>query len=189
MRSLLAYTGIVVISSGLGWYLLGHANQEPVAGDSGAPTEAQEHADFFISQADITEFNLDGVKEQHLSSDQISHFPISDLTLLSNPVHTSLRDPKEPQTIHARSGRVLPDGETIELKQDVVLTQQRPDRTRVTLETDFLTIYSGKDYADTDRPVVIRDGRNVTRATGMTAYYKEDRMVLKSKVRGIYESQ
>lgn len=189
MRSLLAYSGIAIISSGLGWYLLSGPEHTPstLSRDNGA--ESQEHADFFITKADITEFNLQGLKEQHLLSKQISHFPTSELTVLENPVLTSLEDPKEPQTTRAKTGRILPDGETIELEDQVVLIQKRADRSKLQLETDFLTIYSGQDYADTNRPVVITDRGDVTRATGMTTYYKQGRMVLKSKVRGVYESQ
>ena len=58
---------------------------------------------------------------------------------------------------------------------------------KVRMDTDFITIYSEKGLAVTDRPVLITNDTGRTRAIGMEAFYKESLVKLKSRVRGFHE--
>ena len=58
---------------------------------------------------------------------------------------------------------------------------------RVRMDTDFIIVTPDEAYADTDRPVVIVNPTGVTRAIGMSAWYQEGKVHLKSTVRGVHE--
>ncbi|CAM3794639.1 LPS export ABC transporter periplasmic protein LptC [Parendozoicomonas haliclonae] len=156
------------------------------------PRAAQEdkEPDFFIRDAFITEYDVNGALASTLESDEISHFPHNDTTLLKQPDLWTFEEDRQPWHTTADNGRILPDGETVELIDNVVMIQQDGNgQSEQRVDTDFLTVYSGEDYADTDAPVRITNEPGVTTAVGMRAFYKRDFIQLKSKVNSIYENK
>ena len=161
----------------------------------GSSPDIRQDADYFLVDALIKEYDLSGALQYQLKSDSITHYPHNDNTLLQQPLLTNFGKNGQVTTSRSENGKLLPGGKDIELWDNVVITQASPSlhsQTRgqkVRMDTDFITISPDKEIADTHRPVVITNETGVTRAIGMTAWYKQDKIQLKSRVRGVYEPE
>ncbi|WP_426416088.1 LPS export ABC transporter periplasmic protein LptC [Aestuariirhabdus sp. LZHN29] len=152
------------------------------------PRERQE-VDFYMQNAQLTRYNEHGALDHRLNAVEVNHYPHNDTTMISEPRMTLLKADGE-RHISARSGKLLPGSEDLELWDDVVmrvLAQDGSERGR--LDTDFITLYSGQELASTNRPVTITTPSGVTRAVGMKANLNQDQVQLLSNVRGTYEAQ
>ncbi len=147
--------------------------------------------DFFIQNSTITEFNEKGHLSSVLIAKEISHYPHNSMTILSYPdMWTYKEDGSNPWQTTADRGRILPDGTTLELSDNVVITQiDEMGKPAQRVDTEFLTVYSAQDYADTSKPVRLTNPTNVVNAVGMRAYYQRDFIQLKSRVNSIHESR
>lgn len=150
----------------------------------------REDADYFLVNAKIRQYSEQGSLHYVLTSGSITHYPHNDTTLLNRPVMTSYSKPGEVFRSVSENGKLLPGNKDLELWDDVVMTQTRADTDEtVRMTTDFITLYSEQEKADTDRPVLITSKNTVTRATGMTALYGQGIIQLKSRVRGVHEPE
>lgn len=155
----------------------------------------EQGADYFISDALIKEYDVSGALDYQLVADTISHFPHNDTALLQQPLLTTFGDDGEVTTTRSVYGKVLPNGNDIELWDNVVIIQSRPSVKnpkdelvqQVRMDTDFITVFPDEAFADTDRPVVIVNDTGEIRANGMSAWYQQGKVHLKSMVRGVHE--
>ena len=153
------------------------------ARDSKAP-------DFFARNTRMREYGPDGTLESTLDTEEISRFPHNNITLLTAPDLWTYQEERQPWHTTSHTGRILPDGETVELINNVVMIQADPNgATAQRVDTDFLTVYSGQDFADTDAAVRLTNPTSVVNAVGMRVLYKRDFIQLKSKVRSIHETR
>ncbi|MCK5894821.1 MAG: LPS export ABC transporter periplasmic protein LptC [Endozoicomonadaceae bacterium] len=143
--------------------------------------------DFFSYNVHIREFNESGQLKSDLTANEINHFPHNEITLLSSPALWNYSDDLTYWHTVADRGRILPDGKTLELKNNVLITQIADSTPQLRMHTDLLTIDSNQDFFHTDRPVVIFNSHSLMKANGMKTFYKQDFVHLKSKVRGVYE--
>ncbi|MCH2100263.1 MAG: LPS export ABC transporter periplasmic protein LptC, partial [Pseudomonadales bacterium] len=67
-------------------------------------------------------------------------------------------------TAAAQSGQ-----ETVELQDDVVVQRRRPGEGFIELHTEALTLFPGREYAETERPVIIDTQSGRTTAEGLRA--------------------
>lgn len=152
-------------------------------------------ADYFLINALIKEYDTYGVLQYQLRSNSITHYLHNDNTLLQQPVLTNFSDNGQVTTSKSEHGKLLPGGKVTELWDNVVVIQiissinQQPNEQKVRVDTDFITVSPDEEIADTDRPVLITSEASQTRAVGMTAWYKQGKLRLKSKVRGVYEPE
>ncbi len=163
----------------------------------------RQDADYFLVDALVKEYDLTGALHYQLKSDSITHYPHNDNTLLRLPVLTNFSDNGQVTTSRSENGKLLPGGKDIELWDNVVIIQSSPVKKQqadvhssehslkqeLRMDTDFITISPDLEVANTDRPVLITNDTGETRAIGMTAYYKQGRVQLKSRVRGVYEPE
>ncbi|MCL6415230.1 LPS export ABC transporter periplasmic protein LptC [Aestuariirhabdus sp. Z084] len=150
------------------------------------PRERQE-VDFYLDNAQVTRFNELGKPDHRLKAERVNHFPHNDTTMIREPRVILIRDMGE-RLISARSGKLLPGNEDLELWDDVSMTMlSREGLETGRLDTDFITLYSEQQLAETNRPVVITSPEGITHAVGMKAHLNQDRVQLQSNVRGIYE--
>lgn len=186
-RNYLVITAIMLILVGLGYW--GY-DSSVTPGQPGRKVAIREGADYFLTGADISQFDIEGKRQYTLVSDSITHYPHNDTTLLQKPQMTSYNNPGEVFRSVSEHGKLLPGNTDIELWDDVVMTQTEVASNKVVrMSTDFITIYSEKELADTDRPVLITSPTSVTRAIGMSAWYKQGLVKLKSRVRGVHEPE
>ena len=157
----------------------------------------RQDADYFLIDALIKEYDTSGALDYHLQSQSITHYPHNDTTLLQAPFLTSYSENGQMTTSRSDNGKLLPGGKDIELWDHVVITQTSPKKSTssssrhqdLRMDTDFITIYPDQQIAETARPVRITDTIGETQAIGMTVYYKQGKLQLKSRVRGVYEPE
>ena len=186
-RNYLITTVIMLIMLGLGYW--GY-DSSISPGQPQREVTIREGADYFLVGADISQYGTNGSLVTTLESSSITHYPHNDTTLLQKPVMISYSNPEEVFKSVSEYGKLLPGNRDLELWDDVVMTQTKlANNETLRMNTDFITIYSEQDMADTDRPVLITSTTSVTRAIGMTAYYKQGLLKLKSRVRGVHEPE
>ncbi|WP_263322173.1 LPS export ABC transporter periplasmic protein LptC [Endozoicomonas sp. Mp262] len=152
-------------------------------------TDARKNADYFLEQANILQYGKGGKLEYQLTSQSISHYPHNDTTLLSLPHMTSYRKTGQITTAHAANGKLLSGNDTLVLWNNVIMNQDKISTGRHTrMNTDYLTLYSDQGMAETDLPVLITSNNSKVRAIGMKTYYEKGQIHLKSRVRGVHES-
>ncbi|USE38228.1 LPS export ABC transporter periplasmic protein LptC [Endozoicomonas sp. SCSIO W0465] len=155
----------------------------------------RQDADYFLVDARIKEYDVYGKLQYQLESESISHYPHNDNTLLQYPILTNFSDNGQLTVSRSENGKLLSGGKDIELWDNVVVVQSSPSvqqqayEQKLTMETDFLTISPDEEIADTNRPVLITSDTGETRALGMTAWYQQGKIQLKSRVRGVYEPE
>jgi lipopolysaccharide export system protein LptC len=131
--------------------------------------------DLYMLNATINHFDLEGELQHRIAANRFTHFPLTDVTTLKFPAlalgKTGESDPWE---ITSRDGRILPASdyrkEVVELWRNVLASQSGNGSKLVTIETNSLTLYPGREYAETDEPVLIKNQSGRTTAAAMRAF-------------------
>jgi len=89
-----------------------------------------------------------------------------------------------PWDLRADTGNIPPSANIIQLAGNVVAATQGDDNSRMTIRTNFLELDTETYIANTPRKVTIDYLQHRVFATGMRAYFKEDRLQLISDVNG-----
>lgn len=140
--------------------------------------------DFFVENVRLWQFQTDGDRRYELIAKRLEHMQDSDISLLYQPDLLIYREDGQPWRARSRLGEVGPQGQQIELIDEVRIEQPA---TQSQLTTSRLTVFPDREYAETAQPVRIENVDGVTTATGMQAYVKEGRVLLLSNVRGQHE--
>lgn len=184
-RNYLITTGLLILMLAVGYWAY-DGSLSPVAQQKSLII--RQDADYFLVDAQIREYGVNGQLQYTLNSQSITHYPHTDNTLLQTPVMVNYRKPGQTTHSTSQSGKLLPGGKDLELWDNVVITQTDLNTGQeVRMDTDFITVYSDQNMADTDRPVLITNDTGKTRAIGMTALYQQGLIKLKSRVRGVHE--
>lgn len=143
--------------------------------------------DFFIENARSRQFQADGSLRHEVVAQRVEHMQDTDISLLYQPDLLIHRTNEQPWRVRSLRGEVGPQGEQVELIDEVRIEQTTlPDRfSRLT--TSRLTVFPEREYAETAQPVRIENADGVTTATGMQAHIKEGRVLLLSNVRGQHD--
>lgn len=91
-----------------------------------------------------------------------------------------------PWRLEGRKARVPADLSEVELFDGVVATSTGDSRPQATIRTDSLRLNPHTHIAATRDPVSVRSPEGTLSGVGLTAYLQDDRLVLESKVHGIY---
>ena len=89
-----------------------------------------------------------------------------------------------PWAMQANNGKIPPDGNMIQLTGDVVARTKNDGNTAMKIDTDYLQLDTETYVASTEQKVAIEYTGNIVFATGMRAFFKEDRVQLISNVNG-----
>jgi lipopolysaccharide export system protein LptC len=146
-------------------------------------TEPEEESDFtsrnepdlYMLNATIRQFSPEGKLQYRIAANRFTHFPLTDVTTMTLPALTLARtQDSDPWEITSSKGRILPSSdyreEVVELWSDVRASQSGNERDLVTIETNSLTVYPDRDYAETDEPVLIKNLSGRTTAAAMKAF-------------------
>ncbi len=141
--------------------------------------------DLYMLNATIRQFDDIGKIQHEISADRFTHFPLTDVTSLILPRMRLFPGPEDaPWDIVARNGRLLSQSDyreqVVELWDDVLAIQQHPDGKFIHIQTQSLTIYPGRKYAETNKKVYIDDNTGRTTAAGMKAYFESGRFIFYS---------
>jgi len=110
-----------------------------------------------------------------------------DYAELIEPKLTLLSTSAPPWRIIADEGRAEQNGDIIHLWGNVHIWQKDKLGQMSELTTPYLTVKPKRQYAETDKPVMIITADSKTEAVGMRAFLQHDKIQLLSKVRGIHE--
>jgi len=122
--------------------------------------------DFYADNAHTLQYQPDGKLQYEMTATKLEHVKASDITLVSAPDLMLYRGTDLPWHVRSDRAEVAPGGTQAELP---VSPKQK--------------------YAQTEKAVRIDAANGVTTANGMKAYLNDNRMTLKSNVRGQYEAR
>jgi LPS export ABC transporter protein LptC len=141
--------------------------------DTPPPVEP-ENPDLKLEDAIITQFRDTGMLKYRLISPSISHFRSRAVTLLAKPDLSLHSEPDPPWRMTAARGTITNlealEGrleESVELEQDVRMSQKYPDGRAFELRTPSVTVYPDRQYARTSRNVMITTHAGRTHAVGL----------------------
>lgn len=139
---------------------------------------------FVTSQTDVT-----GELSYVLTAAKMTHYPDDDTTKLEQPKFTQYTINKPYTKIVGQHANVSPDGEEIEILDDVVVIREAfGEKGEMQVFTDKLTLFPNQSLAKTDQPVVIKQApKTVIHATGMIYDKKKKTMKLLKHVNAHYE--
>lgn len=143
--------------------------------------------DFYVINARTVQYQPDGKLNYELTAEKMEHIKASDVSLLTRPTLLSYRGSELPWHVSSERGEVGPQGEAVELIDQVRIERTDAKGRPTIITTSRMTVLPDKDYAETQQPVRIVAANGVTTATGMKAYLNEGRMLLLSNVRGQHE--
>ncbi|WP_409523269.1 LPS export ABC transporter periplasmic protein LptC [Nitrincola sp. MINF-07-Sa-05] len=159
----------------------------------GIPTETSserpplpDEVDFFIRDARIQLFGVDGQLQQEITTPLVQHLPGLEQVQMMTPVLTQSRADGSVLEIIADEAWMLDDESKIELAGDVQVIDNPVQGTPIIMTTSVLALFPPQDFASTEAAVTLTDGQSRTDAIGMQAWFSERRVELLSEVRGIY---
>ena len=157
------------------WFLE-NSNPDPEAEDL-----TRNDPDLYMLDATIRQYSDNGELDHELSAERFTHFPLTDLTTLTTPSLILFSNDSIPWAITAKHGRLLQESsfreEAVELWENVLAIKQQPDGRFINIQTESLTVYPERDYAETDKKVYIDDNNARTTAAGMQANFNQGRFV------------
>ena len=136
------------------------------------PPELRDEPDVYIDGAVITQFREDGALRYRIASDEIRQYERQGLARLAGPVLDLFPLAEPPWRVSAERGVLRtvagPSGapeEQLLLRENVVLRRELGDGGALVVNTASLYVYPERQYARTDRPVMIEaPGRRGTAA-------------------------
>ena len=142
----------------------------------------QNDPDLYMLNATITQFDDDGNLQHTIKADRFTHFPLTDMTSLISPnLQLFSHSKNEPWDIEAKNGRLLSQSvyreEVVELWDDVLAVQQTGNGQFIRIQTQSLTVYPEREYAETDQKVYIDDNSSRTSAAGMKAFFQGGKFI------------
>lgn len=146
-----------------------------------------------IDAAISRHFDEEGHISYEFSAKTLKHFR-TDLASVNEEDFTTLEAPLltlyangELWYIQAKTGRVIDQGETLKLAEDVRVWQEKPTGDILELTTSELLIYPNKKRVETEKEVTIRSPQGAIQAMGMVVNLNDKHIQLKSRVRGEHE--
>lgn len=175
---LLGIALLVVLTSWL-------SQQQEQPGKSG--TQSTALPDYFIKGFSSTATDEQGQISQRLNADTLTHYPDNDLTTLERPDITVINTDGANWNATAEYGELSGGDERKLLLRDQVVLHQQGNES-LTLHTDWLRIEGEHRYAETDALITIESARGRIEGVGLNLYGKEQRLLVRSEVRGQYEA-
>lgn len=144
--------------------------------------------DSFVVNGEYRSYSESGDIAMVFKSPRVEQFDAENRAHMQSPRATLIDSSSgQPWTIKADDGNYRLNRDIIDLTGSVVISRALPSGQEGKLETTHLTLDNKKRIVHTDAPVVLRDPRGVTRATGMKAWIDKRIVKLQSQVEGQYE--
>ena len=141
-------------------------------------------SDSFINHANIISYNEAGKPKNNIIADKLLHYPGDIDSELIKPNITFFRELGSPILITADNGFTNQQGTRIILTGHVIITRERSaDNQFFQLKSTTLTIWPEKEYAETDKAVVMTTDTTTINSIGMKAYLDVEHYLLLNRVR------
>ncbi len=151
--------------------------------------DGEQTIDFYMTNSHTTQLNDEGLLHYEFTAERVDHVQETDISLMTSPDLHLHRGTEFPWHIHGLRGEAGPDGNEIQLFEQVRVERTDARGRPFTLATEHLTYLPDTDHAFTGLPVQIDSAQGVTTASGMDAYLKQGTVHLRSTVRGRYETE
>lgn len=145
--------------------------------------------DYQVDNFTSTKMGDDGLPAYTLSAISMVHYPDDDSTHLTRP-HFTRYGFSGGRTMHilAQRGEVSRDGKEAFFYDHVEVIREDPDPAKtLTMTTSYLHLIPDNEYAETDKPVTIRDAHTIVTAVGLQLNNKTHIAKLLSHVKGHYD--
>lgn len=169
--------------AGSTWWL---ANRITGVGVTKPPPPTHE-PDYYFTDATVTTLNKQGKRAAIMTAPRIIHHPDDDSSEVFSPRIEYFAAGNPPWHVQADHGLMPSGGQLVKLDGHVEMRRAglHGDPPLV-IHTDRLDVNLDTNIGSTSDPVDIVQGPSYMTGIGMLAYFKENRMVLESKVRGHY---
>ena len=186
---------LAVVSLLIAFIVLWESPPAAFSRDKGDPNNRKPTARSYLTDVKTTQYGEDGAISYLFTADKVSFFQRhpkrrskGDYTDIEAPKLILLGGMEEnPWNISALNGRT--QGKEITLSGNVLAWRENAQGQRTELSTSKLVVEPERQYAQTNKPVMITSPGSKTQAVGLQFDLKENKLVLTSKVRGTYESQ
>lgn len=176
-RTLLLVSAMAVLAAASTWLSRENKQEAKQAVNNEVP-------DYFVGDFTATQMGPDGRPVRRLEAENLSHFPDTRI-LVTNPHLTLYQETGNPWEVTSRTGALDDQGDLVQLSGDVHLFRQGPEPADVVTQT--LRIQPPIHYAETDDPITFTSSQGRVNAVGMQAWLEEQRVLLRSRVKGIYD--
>ncbi len=174
---------VAVLVAALGYWNINSGS----SGITTAQSKDDNSIDFFAQNTQTLQFTETGSIYYELNSPRIEHTQQDDITLLLQPDLLLFRGTDLPWKISSERSKVSPEGEEVELIENVRIERTDEHGRPTILTTEQLTYVPATEYAHTQLPVKIEAANGITTGVGMQTYLNESKMHLLSNVRGRHE--
>lgn len=176
---------VVGFLAALTWWL-DHAGQTD---DTGRRASGRHDVNFYVEHFTLRRYGSDGALQHTVTADKMLHFPDDDSTTLTAPHLTYYQGPRTDVT--ARTAWLDKEGKHVRLDDDVrIVRPGGPDSPDTVITTSLLFVTPDDEYAYTNAPVTITQGKSVINGVGLEASNKTGTAILSGPVQGIiYQSE
>ena len=148
---------------------------------------ARHEPDYIIDNFSAIKIDLAGQPHFTLAAVKMTHFPDTRTTQLERPHFTGFNPKAAPYHMYAQRGFLTEDGEHAYFHDNVrVVREARGNSTELTMKTSYLHIMPEKNFAQTDKPVVIQDAHTLINAVGLKLDKNNHQIKLLSRVKARY---
>lgn len=172
---------VLALLAGLTFWLE-RATQENVGGRS----KARHDPDYYVERFTFRRYDADGALQHTLSADRSVHFPDDESTEVTAPRLTYFKG--RITTATANRAWLDKEGKHVRLNEDVrVVRAGEGDDPETVMTTTVLNVVPDDEYAYTEAPVRITQGRSVFTGTGFESSGKTRISVLSGPAHGLIE--
>ncbi len=139
--------------------------------------------DYWVEQFTVRRFDVTGALQHFLTAKRMEHFPDDETTVVTFPYLAYLQNRQTIAT--ANSGWLDKEGKHVTLIDNVrVVRPGIQDGPETVITTSILHVVPDDEYAHTDAPVTLVQGRTEVHGVGMEVSNKSHRAVVNGPVRG-----
>lgn len=154
--------------------------------EGGGHSNLRHDPDFWVERFTLRRFGPDGSIQHLLTAQRMEHFPDDESTEVESPYLAYFKGRKTVAT--ARTAWLDKEGKHVRLNDDVRVVRPGIDGGPDTIvTTSVLNIVPDDEYAQTDAPVTLSQGRTVVHGVGIEVSNKTQVAVLSGPVRGTIE--
>lgn len=154
-----------------------------------ARLDTERTIDFYTTNSVTTQFNKQGQLHYNLDAAYTEHIQQTDTTLMTQPYLKLYQGKPNPWHIKGDTGQVGPNGDVVDLYDNVSLEHLDEKNRPFLLTTSHLQYLATTEEAHTQADVRIETEQGTTTAKGMRAFAETGIVKLLSRVRGSYDAQ
>lgn len=163
-----------------------------LAGAPGAPGDGVvgHDPDYFVEDFSAVAFDATGAPRYRLEAVRMTHYMDDDSSELVAPRFVREGAGMARVAVRSLRGRVSSNGEHVDFIGDVrMLHERRAVVAPLELSTEYLRVTPDAQVIESDRPVLLKDGRGTVHGGALLADGRRGTLELTGRVKGIYETR